>query len=110
MTFFHTFIGHFFYIETSSPRQPGDVALLESPDYPASNENQCFAFYYHMLGNHIGELNVYIKQGLDNDLVWSKNDTQGNVWHKAQIQLSPMVDTFKVILVFCFIHNSIFLR
>ena len=59
-----------------------------------------------MLGNHIGELNVYIKQGLDNDLVWSKNDTQGNVWHKAQIQLSPMVDTFKVILVFCFIHNS----
>ena len=89
--------GHFFYIETSSPRQPDDVALLESPDYQPSSTNQCFAFYYHMLGNHIGELNVYVKQGFEYDFVWSKNDTQGDMWHKAQIQLSPMVEGYQIV-------------
>lgn len=89
-------IGHFYYIETSSPRKPGDVALLESPDYPASKHNQCFAFFYHILGDHIGEFNVYITHDSLNDLVFSKNETQGDMWHKAQIQLPPMAKTFKV--------------
>lgn len=103
MTNYYHASGHFFYIETSSPRQPGDVALLESPDYPASIAKQCFAFFYHMLGKHIGEFNVYIKHGSDNDLVFSKNETQGDMWHKAQIQLLPMAKTYQVILQFSFI-------
>ena len=49
-----------------------------------------------MLGDHIGELNVYVKQGFTYDFLWSKNHTQGDMWHKAQIQLSPMVDSYQV--------------
>ncbi|XP_028393835.1 LOW QUALITY PROTEIN: meprin A subunit beta-like [Dendronephthya gigantea] len=89
--------GHFFYIEASSPRQPDDNALLESPEYPATDNNQCFAFYYHMLGKHIGELNVYTKQGFTNNLVWSKNETQGDIWHQGKIQLPVMPKAFKVV-------------
>lgn len=107
MTNYYHASGHFFYIETSSPRQPGDVALLESPDYPASIAKQCFAFFYHMLGKHIGEFNVYIKHGSDNDLVFSKNETQGDMWHKAQIQLLPMAKTYQVILQFSFILTQL---
>ena len=64
-----------------------------------------------MLGKHIGEFNVYIKQGLDNkDLVFSKNETQGDMWHKAEIQLPPMAkSTYQVILQFSFTHSTMFL-
>ena len=49
-----------------------------------------------MLGDHIGEFNVYIQQGHVEKLVFSKNETQGDMWHEAQIQLAPMTETFKV--------------
>ena len=73
--------------------------MLESPDFPESKYNQCFAFFYHMLGDHIGEFNVYIQQGHVEKLVFSKNETQGDMWHEAQIQLAPMTETFKVTML-----------
>lgn len=102
--YFNSCLGRFIYIEASNPRQGGDVALMESPEYPASTRNQCFAFYYHMFGDHIGELNVYIQQGIDNDLVFRKNDTQGDMWHEAEIHLLPMTGSYKVI----FLRDSFF--
>ena len=47
------------YIETSSPRQQGDKAVLNSPQLQFSG-SMCLKFYYHMYGSDIGTLNVII--------------------------------------------------
>lgn len=43
-------VGHYIYIEASTPRHPGDVARLLSPWYPSDLSNRCFYFWYHMYG------------------------------------------------------------
>ena len=46
------------YIETSSPRRPGDKAKLVLT-VPNNGETSCLSFYYHMHGATVGTLNVY---------------------------------------------------
>ncbi|XP_035690046.1 MAM and LDL-receptor class A domain-containing protein 1-like, partial [Branchiostoma floridae] len=56
--------GHYMYLETSVG-SPGQVARLVSAPFPASGTPYCLRFYYHMFGDHIETLNVYIrKQGI----------------------------------------------
>ncbi|XP_015761869.1 PREDICTED: MAM and LDL-receptor class A domain-containing protein 1-like isoform X4 [Acropora digitifera] len=72
--------GYYMYIETSSPRQPGDYAVLSSPEYPFRGVT-CVAFYYHMYGAAIGNLTVT----LNGRPLFSRSDNQGNAWLKAQV-------------------------
>ena len=52
------------YIETSRPRLEGEKARLLSPvfsiapknPYGPTNTAYCFSFFYHMYGQHIGEM------------------------------------------------------
>ena len=46
------------YIETSSPRRPGDTAKLVFT-VPNNGKTSCLSFYYHMYGATVGTLNVY---------------------------------------------------
>lgn len=59
----HTFndkFGYYAFIESSSPRQLNERAILESTVLtPTSSIGSCFSFWYHMSGN-IGALNIYI--------------------------------------------------
>lgn len=68
------------YIETSSPRQPGDYAVLSSPGYPFRGW-ACVTFYYHMYGGTIGKLTVT----LNGRTLFSRSGNQGNAWFKAQV-------------------------
>ena len=68
------------YIETSSPRQRGDFAVLSSPEYPFRGRT-CVAFYYHMYGTTIGSLTVT----LNGRTLFSRSGNQGNAWLKAQV-------------------------
>ena len=54
--------GHYMYIEASSPRVASDKARLVSPTY-VDKSAVCVQFYYHMLGDGMGTLNVYTKVG-----------------------------------------------
>lgn len=78
------------YIETSSPRKPGDIARLISPTFPASKEYNCLQFYYHQLGADVDTLNVY-KRDVGGSLLPSKLfSTKGNrfnEWHVMEINL-----------------------
>lgn len=47
------------YTETSNQRR-NDKARLVSPVY-TDQKDMCVQFYYHMLGNGVGTLNVYAK-------------------------------------------------
>lgn len=70
------------YIETSSPRQSGDVARLSSPSFTFSG-NTCLTFSYHMYGATIGSLNVTVNARS----VFSASGNKGNLWFKVSIRL-----------------------
>ena len=67
------FSGSYIYIETSSPRLPGDTAAILTPYL---YDRQCMKFSYHMYGADIGHLNVYA----NNQKIFSKSGDQGNQW------------------------------
>ena len=71
--------GKYMYIETSSPRKPGEKAklLLTVPD---NGKQSCFSFYFHMYGASAGTLNVYN----GNHTVFNVSGDQGNNWHKVE--------------------------
>ncbi|XP_066300036.1 MAM and LDL-receptor class A domain-containing protein 1-like [Branchiostoma lanceolatum] len=92
-----TGFGHYMYIETSSPRAPGDAALLASPEFPATNQQHCLHFYHHMYGQNIGTLNVFIQTGSTlGSAVWSLSGDQGNQWNPAEVTFTAAA-AFKVV-------------
>ena len=75
---------YYIYMEASYGRM-GSTFRLISPTVNAT-AMQCFSFWYHMYGSHINTLNVKLT-GAGNLTVWSRNGTQGNQWHQANITL-----------------------
>ena len=78
------FLGQYIFIETSSPRTPGQKAWLVSDYFNKTAE--CFTFWYHMYGSSIGSLNIY-KQPLGGQktLIWRLRGNQGNKWYSGQV-------------------------
>ena len=70
------------YIETSSPRRPGDNAKLEL-SVSADGELSCLEFYYHMYGSTMGTLAVFS----GNSVVFSACGNHNNTWMKAEITI-----------------------
>ncbi len=77
----------YIFIETSSPRNPGDTARLESP---LMRGPQCMTFYYHMFGASMSCVIIYIKSQATNRFkpVWLKSEDQGNRWIRGQISIN----------------------
>ena len=76
------------FIETSWPRVAGDRARLETPIYKPTF-GSCARFWYHMRGDAIGVLNVFIKKG--NALgtrVWSDNGNYGDRWMRKMLTVT----------------------
>ncbi|KAL9987825.1 hypothetical protein ACROYT_G002193 [Oculina patagonica] len=74
--------GYYMYIETSSPRAPGDSAKLEL-SVPANGELACLVFYYHMYGDTMGNFTVFS----GNAVVFNKSGNHGNYWMKEEITI-----------------------
>lgn len=80
------------YMESSAPNYSTKRAVLVSPCFDLTNQNQAvFSFKYHMYGAaSMGNL----KLGLSTDngatwtTVWSKSGNQGNAWLAATVDLS----------------------
>eukprot|EP00116_Pleurobrachia_bachei_P003322 sb/3463584/ len=92
-----TKLGHYLYIEGSYPRVRGDAAWLLSPWYTNPTPKCAMTFWVHMMGQDIGELNVYIMTPTTKDLVRTLSKEQDVVWVKQSIVL-PKIDTFRVLL------------
>ena len=73
------------YIETSSPRQYGDIARL---DFFVSRSDigklSCLKFHYHMYGDSINALNVYNGK----TKMFARSGKQGDEWLKAEITMT----------------------
>ncbi|XP_015775857.1 PREDICTED: MAM and LDL-receptor class A domain-containing protein 2-like isoform X3 [Acropora digitifera] len=71
-------LGYYMYIEASSPRREGDNAKLVL-SLPGNGKLGCLSFYYHMYGENMGTLNVFI----GNMKVFTESGDHGNTWIKA---------------------------
>lgn len=96
------------YIETSYPRKKGDIARFISPTYAPVKGGQCFQFWYHMYGQDIGTLNVYMQIGQNLGIpVWTRSGNRGNVWKVTQVSITTS-SSFNVCALYfiCFKFNS----
>ena len=51
---------YYMYLSASRPNVEGDLAVLALPPIQANLKSTCsMRFYYHMIGNHVGQLNIY---------------------------------------------------
>ena len=90
-------IGYFMYIETSSPRKLGDVAILQSKLYPASCKGRCLHFYYHMYGDQMGSLKVILSPQRGRGIgLWEKSQDMGNEWLLANVRIPPVLSQYMV--------------
>ncbi|XP_006817336.2 MAM and LDL-receptor class A domain-containing protein 1-like [Saccoglossus kowalevskii] len=63
----------------------GDRAVLESRTRFV--QNKCITFWYHMYGEHVGELRLLLREGDDEILVWRLEGQQNkkDEWKKARV-------------------------
>lgn len=97
--------GHYLFVETSGI-SAGEKAKLLSQTFPATG-GRCLTFWYHMYGEGMGELNVYIKPVTGSlRKVWSLSGDQGDQWKMAQVTLNS--SSLKYQLVFEAVRGSNF--
>ncbi|XP_048579577.1 uncharacterized protein LOC5515780 isoform X2 [Nematostella vectensis] len=77
----------FLYLESSSPRQKGETAVIESNN--RISVYQCFSFSYHMHGRNMGRLNLYVIDAAygTKRLLWRLTGDQGAGWKKAYVSI-----------------------
>lgn len=83
-----------------------ETARLLSPMYPANySQNACFSFFYHMYGDGVGTLSVYMRpasQQLDSfsvkDAIFSLKGNQRNVWNEGYFDLKPLSEEFQIVI------------
>lgn len=92
------------YIETSD-QNPGEKARMISTMHPKT-DGQCLMFFYHMYGDHVDTLNVYLKTvgGLGQQPEWTMSGNQGDTWYKGVIDIKTTV-SFQVSHCFVTCNN-----
>ena len=78
------------YIDASYPNAKGHKARLMSQDLMSSPSPKCLKFWFHLYGQSIGKLNVYVKTGPGNkseDLMWTFGGNFGDQWLSAQTSI-----------------------
>ncbi|XP_078345359.1 neuropilin-1a-like [Oculina patagonica] len=85
----------YIHLESSYPRSKGESVRFESPYVISSYK--CVAFWYHMWGEYIGRLNVFLVDRLGSEkLLWRLSGDQGNSWNEGKIRVNRGF-AFKVI-------------
>ncbi|XP_071486325.1 MAM and LDL-receptor class A domain-containing protein 1-like [Diadema antillarum] len=84
--------GYYVYIETSSPRVPGDEARIMSPVI-STTFRQCLNFWYHMFGPTIETLNVFARRNDSatsdlGNLVWSSQGQKSDEWFLGSVTIA----------------------
>ncbi|XP_078144064.1 MAM and LDL-receptor class A domain-containing protein 1-like [Centroberyx gerrardi] len=85
--------GYYLYVD-SSVGQWGDLSFLISDVLQPATGGHCLKFWFHMYGNHIGTLKVYINDrkihtGGDEEgiLQWTETGNQGDKWQEASVSV-----------------------
>ena len=83
--------GNYWYVEASYPNYPSMYFISQTDTFDISQTpGQVLSFWYHMYGDYMGELNIWL--GDNNG--WSKIDSiignQGDQWHLKYIELDNL--------------------
>ncbi|XP_053381688.1 MAM domain-containing glycosylphosphatidylinositol anchor protein 2-like [Mercenaria mercenaria] len=94
--------GKYLYIESSSPKDQGEFARLESPTL-SSRRKTCMSLWYYMYGDSIGNLTILIKKGQNTkseNVLFNISGDQGQRWCHAVVEIpaSPMVYDYKLVI------------
>jgi hypothetical protein len=78
---------------------PGDRARLVSPMYFSTNsQGDCFKFWYHMYGNSIGVLNIWLKQNNQlTKILWNRSTNLGDFWRYGHVTIKSSSE-FQIVL------------
>ncbi|XP_050091020.1 uncharacterized protein LOC126574716 [Anopheles aquasalis] len=93
--------GHYMIVD-SNEQFTNDTARLISPIYePEYGQNACFQFYYHMYGETVGTLRVFVKP-INSDLydlkpLFEQRGNQKNVWHEGNIDIPKQEERFQIV-------------
>ena len=74
------FPGYYLYIEASSPRRQGDLARISTPQYQATTGSMCLQFWYHMWGQNMGSLQIFVQDSSGKKSIWKRSGNQVNLW------------------------------
>ncbi|XP_052869639.1 uncharacterized protein LOC128275243 [Anopheles cruzii] len=94
--------GHFILVD-SSEQFTNESARFVSPLFePEYGAGACFQFYYHMYGETVGSLRVYVKP-MSSDLydlkpLFLQEGNQKNVWHEGHVDIPRQEERFQIIL------------
>lgn len=88
------FAGKYIYLE-STDRKEGEAAVLTS-SVIAAGKATCVQFWYHMKGQDIGSLNVFIQTNESRSLVWSQAGDKGANWLFGQVGYKGGSKSYKV--------------
>ena len=90
--------GYYFFVETSYPRKLGDKARLATFITFAGLSSSDFTckmrFFYHMFGDHIGNLSVKVRDtiGGHETTLWKTDGNVGNYWIRTEVTLRSTKD------------------
>ncbi|XP_035786677.1 uncharacterized protein LOC118463867 [Anopheles albimanus] len=93
--------GHYMIVD-SNEQFTNDTARLISPLFePEYGQNACFQFYYHMYGETVGTLRVFVKP-INSDLydikpLFEQRGNQKNVWHEGYIDIPKQEERFQIV-------------
>lgn len=66
------------------------------------NSYACLTFYYHMMGMHVGRLNVYTKNLRGNEkLLWRLFGDQTDEWKEAKLPIDDIHEQYQVNTEIC---------
>eukprot|EP00413_Alexandrium_margalefii_P007321 CAMPEP_0204527446 /NCGR_PEP_ID=MMETSP0661-20131031/8986_1 /ASSEMBLY_ACC=CAM_ASM_000606 /TAXON_ID=109239 /ORGANISM="Alexandrium margalefi, Strain AMGDE01CS-322" /LENGTH=670 /DNA_ID=CAMNT_0051533355 /DNA_START=83 /DNA_END=2091 /DNA_ORIENTATION=- len=82
---------YYMYAETSSPRSPGDTAVLKTAPLLTGGQ-VTIRMKYHMLGADVGSLEVLMEgDGTPPVQIWSKTGAQGPDWAEMAVTVSANI-------------------
>uniref|UniRef100_A0A8C3D5M3 Uncharacterized protein n=1 Tax=Corvus moneduloides TaxID=1196302 RepID=A0A8C3D5M3_CORMO len=89
--------GYFLSVDPSVPWSHGQRAqLLTSRQEPATAP-RCLSFWYRLAGPQIGTLNLKLRpEGGEDVVLWTRQGTQGSIWHRAWATLPHVPGTSEV--------------
>lgn len=89
-------LGKYLFLESSSPARPGQKTRLVSELFNSTGSGHCFLFFYHMYGQDIGTLNIYVNSSAGTEIIWTQKGDKGKSWKNGQVNVER-IGSYKVV-------------